>query len=108
LLYKINADDGQFFIGGGPYISAGLTGTYSYTERFVNPPYYGSEILSWGDQYESLHSPEIGLNFLMGFKFKSGIGINAGYGLGLTDAYNGGANNKNNVLSASVSYFFQL
>jgi hypothetical protein len=99
LIYREKEKDGNFFIGGGPYLSFGTLATYVYgTER--DNYYFGN--------YEGFHRADFGLNVLMGYQFDNGLAISGGYGVGLTDVYSTGPNNRNGAFNISVDYFFKL
>lgn len=76
----------QFLLGVGPYLSFGIGGEYSIRTS-------GSSLMDMfgigGDidygQNGELKSVDFGFNFMAGIELVSGFGIQAGYGLGLTD-----------------------
>ncbi|WP_295675400.1 porin family protein [uncultured Mucilaginibacter sp.] len=98
-LYHEKERAGNFFIGGGPYISFGTLATNIYT-GLRNNFFFGNN--------EGLHRADVGLSALTGYQFTSGFAISGGYSMGITDVYSGGANNKNSAFNISVEYFFKL
>lgn len=103
LVYKIKAGAGHIFIGGGPYVAFGTSGKISYA---TNKPYGTQNSVTFGNDKADAKNPEFGINGILGYKFKPGVALSAGYSLALTDTYSSGANNKNKGFNISVEYFF--
>jgi hypothetical protein len=85
LVYKIPASSGNFLVGAGASISAGVNGKdkwESQGESGSNKVKFGS-----GDD-KDFKSIETGINFMTGFIAGDGFIITANYNLGLTNALN--------------------
>lgn len=103
--------DGKLFIGAGPYVAFGLFGKSKYESNSV-AGLNGDEDAKFGNSKDDHVAPiDLGLNFMVGYQFKSGLLFNAGYGLGLAntvpkDLREGGLKGNNKVFSLSVGYAF--
>jgi hypothetical protein len=103
LLYKVKATGGRLFLGGGPYAAVGVSGKISYA---TNKSYGTTDRLTFGSGSADIKNSDFGIDILAGYKLNSGLAISAGYSSGLTNIYNGRANNKNKGSNISVGYFF--
>ena len=108
LLYNIPVGIGKVFIGGGPYVALGLSGKSTLSGAAdITGSNYNTQNVTFGSAPGDVKNPDFGVNFLGGFRFKSGLLFSAGYGIGLANLSNqSGESVKNNVLSFSVGYFF--
>ena len=102
--FELPADQ-AFYVGVGPYVGFGVGGNYRIRTQ-------GAGLLDWIPTVRTdirfgedghLKSVDAGLNFLAGFELANGLGIEAGYGLGLTDI--GGR--KISLLSSDLTKFDQ-
>ncbi|SEN98110.1 Outer membrane protein beta-barrel domain-containing protein [bacterium A37T11] len=73
---------GHFFVGAGPYIGFGISGKNKLSDKNGNSSEIGD--FKFGKD-KSLKSTDFGFNFLAGYQLTSGLIINGGYGLGITD-----------------------
>ncbi|WP_179414899.1 porin family protein [Mucilaginibacter sp. E4BP6] len=111
ILYNIPVGAGKFFIGGGPYVAYGLSGTSkgTTTENSNGTVTTSTDDykLAFGGQDGDLKRIDFGLGALGGFALKDGLSISAGYEHGLTNIENSGIDKtKNNVISVSLGYCF--
>jgi hypothetical protein len=111
ILYHIKAGSDKFFIGGGPYIAYGLSGTSgNYTVSTYgntnSPGTVENPSLHFGSGDEDVKRVVFGLNALGGFALKNGLFISAGYDYGLTNINNNGYSEKNGMVTVSVGYSF--
>jgi len=116
VLYNIPVGAGKFFIGGGPYLAYGLSGTTKITtvvtQNGTTTTNTGDYKLVFGGQDGDIKRFDFGLGALGGFALKDGLSISAGYEHGLTSIQNTGTENistgktKNNVIMVSLSYCF--
>ncbi|MBI1781604.1 MAG: PorT family protein [Sphingobacteriales bacterium] len=77
-IYKVNGQDGGFFIGGGMYAAYGLTGTVkersnSYNESTIQFASKSGISFNYSKNRFYLKPVDAGVSFLMGFETKSRI-----------------------------------
>jgi len=79
-------ESGNFYIGAGPYVAFGLSGKnkYEYSGSNSSSPRSSEVDFKFGKD-ETLKGTDFGLNFIAGYHLTSGLSINGGYGLGLTN-----------------------
>lgn len=111
LMANFDAGSGNFFIGGGPYFGYGFSAndfyTYEFTGSGVNEKGTDNEKIKFGNNEDEIKPFDIGLNFLTGYGFKSGLFLAYGYSLGLDNLSNSeGEIIKNRVISFSLGYKF--
>jgi hypothetical protein len=101
------AGEGKFFVGAGPYVSFGLSGKNKYEAKSGSGSTSISDDFKFGKD-ETLKGTDFGVNFLAGYQLGSGISINAGYGLGLTNIagskFIGKGDVKNRVWSIGLGF----
>lgn len=102
--------NGKAFIGAGPYYAMGINGeqkikaTIGYGGQTESDSSY--EDVKFGDN-EDFKRHDMGLNFIAGYELSTGINIQAGYGLGLSNIVNDNdLKVKNRVLSVGLGYTF--
>lgn len=108
LLYNIPIVVGKIFVGGGPYVGIGVSGKATLSGAATSTG-SGSESqnITFGSGPNDTKNPDYGVNFLGGVRFKSGLALSVGYGLGLGNLSNDNSGKiKNNVVSVSIGYFF--
>ena len=94
ILYYIPFKTGKYFLGGGPYVAFGLSGTvtYTYLDSNTNPPVSGKYIFSSSD------NPDYGFNLVAGIQVQGNFIFSFGYGIGFhTD-------NPHDVYSFSIGH----
>lgn len=101
VIYWLKAPHGEFFIGAGPYMAVGLDASESLDN---NPENF----------YFSLPNPhfakgwikriDYGLNSILGYKLKNGLGLSMGYSQGLRTLYDNPEITRNRGFNISVSY----
>ncbi|WP_437921671.1 porin family protein [Sphingobacterium sp. LRF_L2] len=105
-VFWIPAGSGNVFLGAGPYIGFNVSGK----EKNKGTTDYGSgdieTDINFGSGDGEMKVIDAGANFMAGYKLSNGFLINAGYGLGLTNIYNGGDKVSNRVLSFGVGFQF--
>jgi hypothetical protein len=103
-LYNVAAGGNKFYLGAGPYLGYGLSGSGTLTEGVATT----RTNVTFGSGQDDVKNPDLGVNFLIGFKFSQGYSIGAQYGLGLSNLSNEGDGSKikNQVISFTVGYFF--
>ena len=112
LIAKFRVNIGQIFAGAGPYYAYGILGEYT-------PPAPTAEGLKAGittggpstNVFTSSGSKDLsrtdwGFNFLLGFQLNTGMGILAGYNLGLINIDASSSSKKNSAISIGLSYLF--
>lgn len=103
LLYKLPISSGKVYLGGGPHLGYGISGS-------MKGGLTGGSTqtnLTFGNNGD-YKNPDFGINFIGGYEFKQRLTLDMGYELGLINISN--AKNrevKNQVLNFSVGYFFK-
>lgn len=99
---------GKFLIGAGPYIGFALGGqTKGYTRDINGTLITKNTDMAFGSGTTEMKSVDFGMNFSLAYKLSNGLGIQAGYGCGLTDLNNiAGITSKNKVTSIGLNYTF--
>ncbi|WP_158538724.1 porin family protein [Chitinophaga skermanii] len=104
---------GRVFVGAGPYAGLGVGGNYKYTVNY-NGGVVTNNNRSVKFRREGGSDPtkmylypwDFGLNFLVGFEFKSLLTIGANYSLGLNDIdHNKMTTTKNQYVGVSLGVF---
>ncbi len=108
-VYHAKKNEG-FFIGAGPSLAYGLSGTekYHYNDNSIPDIKYTIKFGSGSDKAKAL---DFGANAIAGFQFKGGFMIAANYTLGLSKFNNddgSGANGsiKNRYFAIKIGYVF--
>jgi hypothetical protein len=85
IIYKIPASSGNFLVGAGASISAGVNGK----DKWESQGESGSDKVKFGSgEDKDFKTIETGINFMTGFVAGDGFIITANYNLGLTNALN--------------------
>ena len=106
-LYRAPVHKGSVFIGGGPYVAFGLSGSAPLTD--VNgQPANQTEAVHFGSGQDEIHNPDFGINFIGGYQFASNVTLSVQYGLGLQNLSNETqVRIHNQALGFSLGYFFK-
>jgi hypothetical protein len=81
-LYKFNSSKTTFYIGGGPTLSYGISGTVKLSEGGEN----GKADIKFGNGDDDDFKPvDGGANVLVGLQFKSGVSLALNYYMGLSN-----------------------
>ncbi|MFM6975648.1 MAG: outer membrane beta-barrel protein [Sphingobacteriaceae bacterium] len=102
---KLNLGLGTVSLGGGPYFAYALSGKGENNGV--------EEDLDFGNKIEDeFKKTDFGINLLGGYQLNSGLGINLGYQLGLSnissDAWKDSYTSKNTGFSVSLTYMLKL
>lgn len=111
LMTKFDVGPGQIIVGAGPYLGVGLNGSivkrYITDNNTIIPD--DTKDINFSNTKGEFKNVDFGLNFLLGYRFKGGIGINGGYSLGLITAQETittGQKIKNSGYSVGLSFIF--
>ena len=104
-IYRMDAGDGNIFIGAGPYAGIGLSGKSVANSTFNGTPSTTSQDLKFGNDAGDIKNPDFGINGLIGYQLNFGLSISAGYGLGLISSSSPNGTSKNQGFSFSLAYF---
>lgn len=106
-LYHTAAGKGSVFIGGGPYVGIGLSGSAPIVDD--NGQATGqTQSVHFGSTANDLANPDFGINLLGGYQFTNRMILSAGYGFGLANLSNETlVKIHNQGLSFSIGYFFK-
>ncbi len=113
ILYKIPSRLFEFYVGGGPYVSYGISGKIKITST-INYENGDKEIeteeqkaFTKEDGEEAgLKRSDIGVGAIAGFKFANGIFANVGYQLNLSNSSGDSEGKyKNRGLQLTIGYF---
>lgn len=110
VLYHIPVVFGKIFIGGGPYVAIGTSGTDALTTTATNngvtATNSGSTNITYGSAVGDIKNPDYGINLTGGLSLKNGVLFAIGYGLGLANLANDGSTLHNSVIRFSVGFSF--
>jgi hypothetical protein len=107
LLYYLNAGNGHFFVGGGPYAAIGINGKNSVRYEMVNAPEVEDTKVGFGKNIDELKKWDFGVHGLIGYKLGYGSYVKAFYSHGISNLSNaGGINYYNRYFGISFGYFF--
>lgn len=103
-LYRIKTNAGMVFMGGGPYLGIGLSGSaIEYSNVNGTQTQYPTSV-QFGNG--GFRNPDIGVNGLIGYCLNNGISVSGGYGYGITNLRQAGSA-RNEGFSLSLGYFFR-
>jgi len=106
-LYRASVRKGSVFIGGGPYVAFGLSGSAPFTDN-NGPTTNQTQAIHFGSGLDEIHNPDFGINFIGGYQFTSNVTLSVQYGLGLQNLSNDSAVRiHNQALGFSLGYFFK-
>jgi len=98
----------SIFMGGGPYVGFGLSGSAPLTTDENGQPTNRTEPVHFGSGENDIHNPDFGVNFIGGYQFTSNVTLSIQYGLGLQNLSNNPiVRIHNQALGFSVGYFFK-
>jgi hypothetical protein len=107
-LYRVPARKGSVFLGGGPYVAFGLSGSAPLITDANGQPTNQTLPIHFGSGQDEIHDPDFGINFLGGYQFEGNVTLSAGYGLGLSSLSNTTeVAIHNRLLSFSIGVFFK-
>jgi hypothetical protein len=107
LLYYLDAGNGHFFFGAGPYAALGMGGSNKYTYSIEDAAEAEDSEVKFGKGMDQLRKWDFGLQGLVGYKLGYGSYIKAYYAHGLSDLSNSGAfTYHNRYFGLSFGYFF--
>lgn len=111
ILLHIDAGIGKVFIGGGPYIAWGISGSDNLTN---NQSYNGASTSSsqsnsvvFGNTAGDYKNPDYGLNATGGLTLKNGWMFRLNWGFGKGNLNTNGSDVSNEVASLSIGYVFK-
>jgi hypothetical protein len=109
-VYNIPAGTGNVFLGLGPTIGFGISGTFKTTE--TGDPDASADIKFDGDKDPTddkvhLKAIDFGANFLAGYKLTNGLFFTAGYAMGFSSIHpEDDVDFKNKGFSLKIGYMF--
>jgi hypothetical protein len=107
VLYYIQAGNGHFFIGGGPYGAIGLNGNNKITYELSPSPEVEEVDVEFGNEPSQIKRFDYGLQGLLGYKLGYGSYLKAYYSHGLAELSNiEGYHYANRYFGLSFGYFF--
>ncbi|HEY0039286.1 MAG TPA: porin family protein [Flavisolibacter sp.] len=113
LVYNVNLSTGKLFFGAGPSVGFGLFGKTKVTSTNpLDPSEKEEEEIDAFKKDEDGESPykrfDLSANAIAGYQWKSGLYVNAGYSLGLSNMIESedGESMKNRGLQLTVGFFF--
>ena len=104
-IYRLDAGDGNIFIGAGPYLGIGISGKEVTNSITNGTPSTTTQDLKFGNGANDIKNPDFGINGLIGYQLNLGLSISAGYGLGLASSSDSNGSGKNQGVSFSLTYF---
>jgi len=107
ILYYLNAGNGHFFIGGGPYAAIGIGGKNKLTYQLAPAPEVEDVSVEFGSELNQLKSFDYGVQGQFGYKLGYGSYVRAFYSHGLANLSNIEGNTYlNRYFGLSFGYFF--
>jgi hypothetical protein len=107
LLYYLDAGNGHFFFGAGPYAAMGLSGKNKFTYAMSAAPEVENSTVEFGGEPDMLKQWDFGVQGLVGYKLGYGSYVKAYYSQGLSNLSNlDGFNYTNRYFGLSFGYFF--
>jgi hypothetical protein len=107
LLYYLDAGNGHFFFGGGPYAAMGLNGKNSITYQINNTPEVEDTDVTFGKGPDQFKKWDFGVQGLIGYKLGYGSYIKAYYSHGFSNLANiTDISYYNRYFGLSFGYFF--
>ncbi|UIR54718.1 PorT family protein [Sphingobacterium sp. SRCM116780] len=105
--YIPTGTSGSVFLGAGPYLGFNVSGKTKVKGNIGGGTAEGNYDLKFSGDDKDMKVIDAGANFMLGYKFNSGLLINAGYGLGLSNlSPSSDSNDKfsNRVLSFGIGF----
>ena len=107
ILYYLNAGNGHFFIGGGPYAAMGIGGKNKLTYQLETAPEVEDVSVEFGTGTNQIKSFDYGVQGQVGYKLGYGSYLRAFYSYGLANLSNIEGNTySNRYFGLSFGYFF--
>ena len=107
ILYYLDAGNGHFFFGAGPYAAMGLSGKNRFTYEMSSAPEVENSTVEFGPEPGMLKKWDFGVQGLIGYKLGYGSYVKAYYSHGLSNLSNlEGFNYANRYFGLSFGYFF--
>jgi len=110
LLYHFHVVIGKIFLGGGPYVAIGTSGTDALSTTAINNSVTAfnstSTPVTFGSAVGDFKKIDYGINLTGGLSLKSGLLFGVGYSTGLANLANDGSTLRNNVIRFSVGFTF--
>jgi hypothetical protein len=109
VLYKLQALPGvRIYLGGGPYLGYGLSGSWKYPNPSGPLGSYSHRNVSFGtDTLLDYKNPDYGINFITGVELKRRFTIDLNYSLGLGNIrWDQAAKIRNRSMGISLGYLF--
>ena len=107
VLYYLDAGNGHFFFGGGPYAAIGLNGKNSITYQMSNAPEVEETDITFGTGPSQFKKWDFGFQGLIGYKLGYGSYVKAYYSHGVSNLGNiSDVNYFNRYFGLSFGYFF--
>jgi len=104
-IYRLDAGDGNIFIGAGPYLGIGISGKEVANSITNGTPSTTTQDLKFGSGPNDIKNPDFGVSGLIGYQLNLGLSISVGYGLGLVSSSGANGSGKNQGFSFSLAYF---
>lgn len=104
----VKMKSGRLLLSLAPVITVGVDATVAtnYSVSSGTPPAASNLSLNFGNSAGEIKKVDWGTRFGLGYEFKGGLQLNAGYKLGLSDQDNNtGSTYKNHYLSLTAAYF---
>ena len=109
LLFNIQAGNGNFFLGAGPYFAYGIYGKDKLHAEFdgedVTDLFEFGEYKVFEGEHKYYDRKDIGINLLVGYEFSNGLFLKTGYSLGLKNISDNNDEN-NRCFDISIGYKF--
>jgi hypothetical protein len=107
LAYAIEAGNGRFIIGAGPYAGFGLSGKSKVKVSALGQSEEQTEDVKFGSAEDELKQFDYGANFMAAYIMNNGFMVKVNYSLGLANLSNVSDSDwKNRYFGVSLGYFF--
>jgi hypothetical protein len=107
ILYYLNAGNGHFFFGGGPYAAMGIGGKNKLTYELATAPEVEDVSVEFGSGSNQIKGFDYGVQGQFGYKLGYGSYVRAFYSYGLANLSNiDGYTYSNRYFGLSFGYFF--
>jgi hypothetical protein len=107
ILYYLNAGNGHFFLGGGPYAAMGIGGKDKLRYELVSAPEVEDISVEFGSSENQINGFDYGVQGQLGYKLGYGSYVRAFYSHGLANLSNiDGFTYSNRYFGLSFGYFF--